>query len=32
MLPGLAARDTALKANGSKPMGDLTRAFSFSSR
>src|SRR6476659_9308243 len=32
MLPGLEARDAALKANGSKPMGDLTRALSFSSR
>lgn len=29
MLPGLAARDTALKANGSKPMGDLTQALKF---
>jgi acid phosphatase len=25
-LPGLTERDAALKANGSKPMGDLTRA------
>jgi phospholipase C len=32
MLPGVAARDTALKANGSKPMGDLTRTVSFSFR
>ena len=32
MLPGLEARDAALKANRSKPMGDLTEAVSFSSR
>jgi len=32
MLPGLEARDAALKANRSKPMGDLTQALSFSSR
>jgi acid phosphatase len=31
-LPGIAARDASLKAAGSKPMGDLTRALSFSSR
>jgi phospholipase C len=27
-LPGIAARDVSLKANGSKPMGDLTQALS----
>ena len=26
VLPGISARDAALKANGSKPMGDLTQA------
>ena len=31
-LPGIAARDAALKGNGSKPMSDLTQALSFSSR
>jgi acid phosphatase len=31
-LPGLAARDAALKANGGKPMGDLTDALTLSSR
>jgi acid phosphatase len=29
-LPGLAARDAALVANGGKPMGDLTNALDFS--
>jgi acid phosphatase len=29
-LPGLAARDAALAANGSPPLGDLTNALSFS--
>jgi phospholipase C len=28
-LPGVAARDAALVANGSKPMGDLTDALNF---
>jgi phospholipase C len=32
MLPGLAARDTALKAGGNKPMGDLTNALTLSVR
>jgi len=31
-LPGLEARDAALKANQSKPMGDLTRALNLSPR
>jgi phospholipase C len=31
-LPVISARDTALKANGSKPMGDLTQPLSLSSR
>jgi acid phosphatase len=31
-LPGLTARDAALKASGNKPMGDLTRALTLSSR
>jgi phospholipase C len=31
-LPGLAARDAAVKANGGKPMGDLTGALTLSSR
>jgi phospholipase C len=29
VLPGLAARDAALKANGQPPMGDLTEALAF---
>ena len=29
VLPGLAARDAALKANGQPPMGDLTAALTF---
>ena len=29
VLPGLAARDAALKANGQPPMGDLTGALTF---
>ncbi|MFM0139476.1 acid phosphatase [Caballeronia grimmiae] len=29
-LPGIAARDAALTANGAKPMGDLTSALDFS--
>jgi phospholipase C len=32
MLPGLAARDAALKANGGEPMGDLTGALALTSR
>jgi phospholipase C len=28
-LPGLAARDTALAANASPPLGDLTNALAF---
>jgi phospholipase C len=32
MLPGLVARDAALSANASKPMGDLTHALNLSSR
>jgi acid phosphatase len=32
MLPGLAARDAAMKTNGNKPMGDLTKALALSSR
>jgi phospholipase C len=32
MLPGLVARDAALKAGGSKPMGDLTNSLTLSSR
>jgi acid phosphatase len=32
LLPGMAARDAALRANGSKPMGDLTRALALSAR
>jgi phospholipase C len=32
VLPGLAARDAALRAHGSKPMGDLTNAFVASRR
>ncbi len=31
-LAGNAARDAALKAGGSKPMGDLTKALTLSSR
>ena len=31
-LPGLAIRDTALAANGSQPLGDLTNALDFSPR
>jgi phospholipase C len=31
-LPGLATRDTALAANGSQPLGDLTNALDFSTR
>lgn len=31
-LPGIVERDEALKANGSKPMGDLTRALRLSRR
>lgn len=30
MLPGLRARDEALLANGSQPMGDLTNALDLS--
>jgi phospholipase C len=30
VLPGIAARDRALKARGSKPMGDLTGALNLS--
>jgi phospholipase C len=29
ILPGLAARDEALRANGHPPMGDLTNALAF---
>jgi acid phosphatase len=29
VLPGLAARDAALRANGNRPMGDLTGALTF---
>jgi acid phosphatase len=32
MLPGLVARDTAMKSVGSKPMGDLTKALTLSLR
>ena len=32
MLPGLTARDAALKAGGNKPMGDLTKALTLSLR
>jgi len=32
MLPGLVARDTAMKAGGNKPMGDLTKALTLSLR
>jgi len=32
VLPGLAARDAALKAHGSKPMGDLTHALKLAQR
>jgi phospholipase C len=32
MLPGMAARDAAMKSNGDKPMGDLTKALTLSSR
>jgi len=32
MLPGLVARDTAMKVAGSKPMGDLTKALTLSQR
>ena len=31
-LPGLATRDTAMAANGSQPLGDLTNALDFSTR
>jgi acid phosphatase len=31
-LPGIVARDAALRANGSKPMGDLTAALRLSAR
>ena len=30
VLPGIAARDQALRAHSSKPMGDLTGALNFS--
>jgi hypothetical protein len=29
VLPGLAVRDAALKANGQPPLGDLTGALTF---
>jgi phospholipase C len=32
MLPGLVARDTALKAGGNKPMGDLINSLTLSPR
>jgi acid phosphatase len=31
-LPGMAARDAAMKANGGQPMGDLTRALKLSAK